>query len=172
MNASELQNIIVGGETSRVQFKEKLPHPDSFAAEMVAMANARGGMILLGVADSGEVTGLSFEELREYGSQVADIATNRVIPVVYILTEVVSPDNDKKVLVIEVEEGVNKPYKDNKLVIWLRQGPDKRKVSDNAEILRLFRNSDRFLPDELTINGTSIDDVDLAFFYSFFRARI
>jgi predicted HTH transcriptional regulator len=168
MNASELQEIILGGETSTVQFKEKLPHPDAFAAEMVAMANARGGVILLGVTDSGEVAGLSPEELREYGSQVANIATNRVIPVVYVLTEVVKVA-EQRVLVVAVDEGINKPYKDNKLVIWLRQGPDKRKLSDNAEILRLFRSSDQFRPDELTIDRTTTDDVNLSFFYRFFE---
>ena len=168
MNATELQDLILGGETSTVQFKEKLPHPDSFAAELVAMANARGGVILLGVTDTGEVAGLSVEELREYGSQIANIATNRVIPVVYVLTEVVKVD-EKRVLVAVVDEGINKPYKDNKLVIWLRQGPDKRRVSDNAEILRLFRSSDQFRPDELTVGGTSLDDVDLNFFHHFFE---
>ena len=85
------------------------------------MANARSGVILLGVADTGEVTGLSIEELRAYGSQIANIATNRVIPVVYVLTEVVKVD-EKRVLVAVVDEGINEPYKDNKLVIWLRPG--------------------------------------------------
>jgi predicted HTH transcriptional regulator len=168
MNANELQEIILGGETSTVQFKEKLPHPDAFAAELVAMANARGGVILLGVTDSGDIAGLSPEELREYGSQIANIATNRVIPVAYVLTEVVRAA-EKRVLVVVVDEGINKPYKDNKLVIWLRQGPDKRRVSDNAEILRLFRSSDQFRPDEHTVGGTSLDDVDLDFFYRFFE---
>lgn len=51
MNATELEDLILGGETSTVQFKEKLPHPDAFAAELIAMANARGGVILLGVAE-------------------------------------------------------------------------------------------------------------------------
>ena len=168
MTATELQEIIGAGETSTVQFKEKLPHPDAFAAEMVAMANARGGMILLGVADSGQITGLSTEDLREYGSQIANIATNRIIPVVYILTEV-GTVNGEKVLIVRVDEGINKPYKDNKLVIWIRQGPDKRKVSDNAEILRLFRNSGQFQSDELIIEGTSINDINLPFFYRFFE---
>ncbi len=167
MNSSELQQIIAAGETSTVQFKEKMPHPD-FAAELVAMANARGGVILLGVADRGEVTGLSPEELREYGSQVANIATNRVIPVVYVLTEVVKVD-EKRVLIVAVEEGVNKPYKDNKLVIWLRQGPDKRKVSDNAGILRLFRESDNLLVDEMLVFDTSVEDIDEPRFANYFK---
>lgn len=75
---------------------------------------------------------------------------------VYVLTEVVKVD-EKRVLVIAVDEGINKPYKDSKLVIWLRQGPD------NAGILRLFRSSDQFLLDELTVGSTSSDDIDLDF---------
>lgn len=169
MDATQLQSIIGSGESTTVQFKEKLTSPDAFAAEMVAMANARGGMILLGVTDAGEVSGLSSEELRAYGSQVANIATNRVIPVVYVFTEVVGLDDGKKVLIVEIEEGVNKPYKDNRLVIWVKQGPDKRKVSDNAEILRLFQSSGSLRPDELPVDHTSIDDIDLPFFYSFFE---
>lgn len=43
MNAIELQHIIQGGETSKVQFKERLENADSFAAEMIAMSNAKGG---------------------------------------------------------------------------------------------------------------------------------
>ena len=168
MNANELQEIILGGETSTVQSKEKLPHPDAFAAEMVAMANARGGVILLGVTDSGDIAGLSPEELREYGSQIANIATNRVIPVVCVLTEVVKVA-EKRVLVVAVDEGINKPYKDNKLVIWLRQGPDKRRVSDNAEILRLFRESDNLLVDEMLVFGTSVENIDQSKFVSYFK---
>ena len=35
MNAIELLDIINTGETSKVQFKEKMPHPGSIVAEMV-----------------------------------------------------------------------------------------------------------------------------------------
>ena len=169
MNATDLQDIIGSGESTTVQFKEKLTSPDAFAAEIAAMANTQGGMLLLGVTDTGEVRGLSSEELRAYGSQVADIATNRVIPVVYLSTEVVRMDDDKKILVVQVEEGVNKPYKDNRLVIWVKQGPDKRKVSDNAEIMRLFQRSKNLLADETLIADTSIEDIDKEQFVHYFQ---
>ena len=45
MNSKELQLIVKCGETSTVQFKERFSNQDSIAAEMVAMSNARGGMI-------------------------------------------------------------------------------------------------------------------------------
>mgnify|MGYP000075573865 CR=1 FL=1 len=63
MNSKELQLIIKCGETSTVQFKERFPNQDSIAAEMVAMSNARGGMILFGIKDkTGEIIGLSYQE--------------------------------------------------------------------------------------------------------------
>ncbi|WP_290664215.1 helix-turn-helix domain-containing protein, partial [Ignavibacterium sp.] len=139
MNAIELLDIISTGETSRVQFKEKITSPDSLAAEMVAMSNSLGGMILLGVRDkTGEIIGLSYEQSQNYSNQIGNIATDKVKPNIYVTTEVVSLDNggSKRILVIYIKEGINKPYKDNNLAIWVKQGADKRRVSDNAEILR------------------------------------
>lgn len=42
MNASELLDLIKTGETSKVQFKEVLPHIDSIAKEIVALSNSLG----------------------------------------------------------------------------------------------------------------------------------
>ena len=69
MNSKELQLIIKCGETSTVQFKECFPNQDSIAAEMVAMSNARGGMILFGIKDkTGEIIGLSYQEIQQLNS--------------------------------------------------------------------------------------------------------
>jgi len=37
LTEQELLQIINGGESSTVQFKERLPHPDSLAHEMIAL---------------------------------------------------------------------------------------------------------------------------------------
>ena len=49
MTQPELLEIVACGETSRVQFKETLDNNDSIAAEIIALANTKGGMILFGV---------------------------------------------------------------------------------------------------------------------------
>ena len=165
MDAFELLDIISTGETSKVQFKEKLPNPDDFAKEIVAMSNSLGGIILLGVEDKkGEIVGLSTGELHDYGIKVANIADDKVIPVVYITTEVVSIklDSVKKILLVHVNEGINKPYKVRKtLKVYVKQGDTKRQVSDNAEMLRLFQQSGNLFADEMTVENTSIKNVDL-----------
>ncbi|GAB1453625.1 hypothetical protein MASR2M47_36810 [Draconibacterium sp.] len=66
MNALELLDIISTGETSKVQFKEELPHRDSVAQEIVAMSNSLGGVILIGVKDvTGGITGLTSEQIED-----------------------------------------------------------------------------------------------------------
>lgn len=166
MNAIELLDIINTGETIKVQFKEGITSPGKFAAEIVAMANSIGGMILIGVRDkSGEIIGLSDELLHDYGTRIANIATGNVIPVVFVTTEIISVESagaKKKILIVNVSEGVNKPYKVAKtLKVYVKQGDTKRQVSDNAEMLRLFQQGGNLLADEMEIPNTSIKDVNI-----------
>ena len=172
MNAIELLDIINTGETSKVQFKEKLPHPDSIAAEMSAFSNTMGGMIFFGIKDkTGEVTGLSYEEIQKYSQDIGNYATNNIVPGIYIKTEVVSVDynGEKKILIVYVDEGINKPYKDLNRDVWVKQGSDKRRVTDNAEMLRLFQQGSHLLADEIEVYDTSIEDVNQELFRDYFK---
>lgn len=172
MEAIELLDIVNAGETSKVQFKEKMPHKDKMAAEMVAMSNSLGGIILLGIKDNtGEIIGLSYDELQQYNKIIGDVATNSVKPNIYVTTEVVFIDNgdSKKILVIQIGEGINKPYKDNNLAVWVKQGSDKRRVTDNSEMLRLFQQSGNLLADEMEVYNTSVDNIDMKLFSEFYQ---
>lgn len=172
MTVQELLDIVGSGETSKVQFKEKLPHQDSMAAEMIAMSNSLGGIILLGVEDkTGEIKGLVNSEIRDYNIRTGNIASNLINSPIYITTEIVSVANgeNRKVLIVHVVEGTNKPYKDNNGAIWTKQGSDKRRVTDNTEILRLFQKSGNLSADEMEVFDTSIDDVNQEKFLEYFR---
>lgn len=163
MTQSELTEIVACGETSRVQFKETLDNNDSIAAEMIALANTKGGMILFGIQDkTGEIKGLSYQEIQEIGSKVASIATELVKPQIFVTTDVVSlhrDENVRHVLVVMVDEGIAKPYKDRFGVIWVKQGGDKRRLTDNNQQLRLFQQSGLVYVDEMIVPDTSFADV-------------
>ena len=173
MNAIELLEIIGSGETSRVQFKKILDNQDGFAAEMIAMSNSKGGIILVGVQDkTGEIVGLDYPSLQDASNRIATIANELVKPLIYITTEVVIIDTkpyEKRVLIVYIEEGINKPYKDRNGTIWIKQGSDKRRVTDNNEIMRLFQQSGNLLADEMEVHGTSIDDINKDTFAEYFR---
>lgn len=171
MNALELADIISTGETSRVQFKAELPHRDSVAKEIVAMSNSIGGVVLIGVKDvTGEITGLTSAQIEEYDRVVSEVADN-LKPPVYIATEVIRIEHKGKlrnVLIVHIQEGINKPYKTAKGEIYLKQGSNKRLLTDNAEIMRLFQHSGNLLADEMEVHGTLIDDIDENIFSKYF----
>jgi ATP-dependent DNA helicase RecG len=171
MNAIELLDIISTGETSKVQFKETLPNRESMSREIVAMANSLGGMILLGVKDKvGTVTGLVYEQIEYADQKVAEFADN-LKPPIYLSTEVVKIQENsgpKNVLIIHINEGINKPYKTAQGEIYVKQGSNKRLLTDNAEIMRLFQLSGNLLADEMEVHGTSIEDIDERRFADYF----
>ena len=165
MNAIELIDIISVGETSKVQFKRELDNQDKVAAELIAFSNSKGGMLLFGVEDkTGKIVGLEYDAIRRTSSAVSNIANELVKPTVYITTEVVTVDvsdtEKKSILVVHVDEGVSKPYKDRNGAIWIKQGSDKRRVTDNNEQIRLFQQSGSLYVDEMIIPNTSKADVD------------
>jgi len=172
MNSQELLDIISTGETSKVQFKEALPNAESMSREMVAMANSEGGVILLGIKDkAGTVTGLTPQQIEHADRKLAEFADN-LKPPIYIITEVVKIKDDsgsKNVLMVHINDGINKPYKTAQGEIYVKQGSNKRLLTDNSEILRLFQSSRNLLADEMEVYETSIDDIDEKVFSDYFK---
>lgn len=164
MTEKELLEIAACGETSKVQFKELLDNQASVAAEMVAMSNSKGGQILFGIKDkTGEICGLEYSQIQEIGNKLASIATELVKPQIFINTETVSVNingETKRVLVVSIEEGIAKPYKDQQGIIWIKQGGDKRKLTDNNEQIRLFQQSGLIYVDEMIVPNTAFSDLD------------
>ncbi len=176
MNKTELIKLIDLGETSRVQFKEKISSPDKLTAEMVAFSNSKGGLIIIGVKDkTSKIVGLSPDEIRKISSLAGNIATNKIYSPIFIETEAISVnvlEKDLLVLIIEVKEGINKPHKDKNGVIWVKQGADKRKVTDNNEILRLFNQGGNLLPDEMPVKFSNYNEVNKDSFNKYFEKKI
>jgi predicted HTH transcriptional regulator len=172
MEEKELLEIVECGETSRVQFKEALPRAESMCREIVAMSNSIGGIILLGVKDkTADIVGLSQEQIEYADRKIAEFADS-LIPTVYVSTEVVkvmNADTPKRVLIVCVPEGINKPYKTAQGEIYVKQAANKRVVTDNSELLRLFQQSTQLLADEMEVYDTSIDDIDEQIFSEYFK---
>ena len=59
-----------------------------------------------------------------------------------------------------VKEGLNKPYHDNKGIVWVKNGADKRKVFDNAELAEMMTDSGSFAPDEAGVRDATVNDLD------------
>lgn len=150
-------------EARQVQFKERIASKDDkyeIGCEMVAFSNSHGGRLIIGINDkSGEINALSYQELQETTNLLTNIASDNVIPNVLIEVEN-TPVTGGAVVVATIPEGKNKPYHDNKGVIWVKNGADKRKVFDNAELAEMMSECGNFDPDEAAVPGASIEDLD------------
>ena len=160
MEPKELLDIIKRGESSKVQFKERLPHIDNLTHELIAFANTSGGYLLIGVDDkTGELKGLSFSEIQQSNSEISNVASQKVFPSIRVLTDTISV-GDQNILIVKIEEGVNKPYKDRNGIVYVKNGADKRKVTSNDELARLLREGGLLYAEEMPIKGSSTDDID------------
>lgn len=170
MEASELLEIISQGETSKVEFKGDIDSPDKLTAEMVAFANSLGGLLIIGVDDNGDVKGLSKDQLKKYQNLAMNLAaSNTKPPIGSIWTEVVKIE-DKNVLLIQIEKGITL-YRDKNHTVWVRSGPNKRKVIDNAEMSRLMQEKKLLYAEQQIIGNATLADVNIGLFKKFYKDR-
>ncbi|MDX2246534.1 MAG: putative DNA binding domain-containing protein [Bacteroidia bacterium] len=168
MDSVELKELIRRGETSTVQFKSNITNELSVAQEMVAFANSRGGLILIGVDDkTWNIMGLTDEDLRRLANLIVNSANEHVKSPLFVETETVIVD-DKKVMVVYIPEGVDKPHKDKDGIIFLKNGANKRKVTSNEEILRLLSKGKNLFPDELPVLQANQEDLNKEKFDEYF----
>ena len=171
MTEQELLQLRDLAEAGQVQFKERATDRYDIGCEMVAFSNSRGGRLIIGINDkSGEINSLSFRELQETTNLLTSIASENVIPNVLIDVENVSVSGGG-VVVATIPEGKNKPYHDNKGVIWVKNGADKRKVFDNSELAEMMSECGSYNPDEAVVPGATISDLDAATIKLFLMSR-
>lgn len=63
---TELLEIISNGENSGVEFKRADLRPQDLAKELVAFSNLEGGMVILGIEDDGQISGIVRNDIEEW----------------------------------------------------------------------------------------------------------
>ncbi len=160
MKAEEILRLRNQGEETKVQFKERISDKYDSGCELVAFSNTHGGLLVVGINDkSGEINPLSYQEAQETTSLLGNMASENVVPSILLDIETVAVDGGS-IVVATVKEGLNKPYHDNKGVVWVKNGADKRKVFDNAELAEMMSQCGNFAPDEASVSDIGIKDLD------------
>lgn len=108
MNASEIERLVLKGEGEHLEFKKKALHPEKIVREMVAFANSSGGVLLIGVEDSGRISGVPHPDEEQYVMEAALARYCR--PSLAYELEIIPFGNGKWVLKYRIPEGIEKPY--------------------------------------------------------------
>ncbi len=170
MDALAVLNLIAGGETSHVQFKLNVTNATSIAQEMVAFANSKGGVMLIGINDkTGEAEGLTFQDIQRINNLLTTAANDHVKSPIVIETETIAMASGKRIIAVRIPEGGNKPYKDKDGLIFVKNGSDKRKVTSNEELMRLLQTSGSFYAEEQILQHCTYADIDWDKFEQFYE---
>ncbi len=107
MTIMNLRKLIFEGEGVKLDFKKKITSCEKIARTMVSFTNNRGGLLLIGVADDGTITGVKNDDEERY--MITKAAHFFARPALDPIFEEVYVD-DKMVLVVEITQSTMKPH--------------------------------------------------------------
>jgi len=168
MNKIELLEIVKKGEDSYTEFKEEKVHPDKLAAEIVAFANMDGGNLIIGVSDDREILGVA--DMDEEMQRIDNICANNCEPTIYSTIEKVIID-DKKILIVKIPKGPQRPYRTNRGIHYIRTASGKR-IASPGELRLIHQASGAIYYDEVPVPNTSIENIDIGYFDEFLKKSL
>ena len=156
------------GEDSHWEFKEiefagvvpKRPRRDDLADELAAFANTDGGVVLCGVTDSGDVQGMSREQMDALERLLVEVCTDMIRPPIRPAILRKEIEEGLPLLLVEVPQGHTQH--DSPGGSYHRVGSSKRRMTSD-ERLRLAqqRGQARFLWfDKQPMPGTGFGSLD------------
>ena len=159
MTKEELLALIANGENSGVEFKGDQERPERLAKEIVALANFRGGKLVLGVEDDGTVSGIRRDDLEQW---VMDAVFGRKVhPMILPFYEEVQVDDERRVAVVTVMQGVAKPYvvrHNHREEIYVRVGSTSQHATREQQA-RLFALGGLLHAELLPVSGSGFSDL-------------
>lgn len=159
MLKTELLEIIANGANSGIEFKRDDLRTEQLAKEVVAMSNFQGGKLLLGVEDSGTISGIQRVNLEEW---VMNIMQDKIHPMMLPYYEEIKLDEGKSVAVISFPPGISKPYvvRDRgKEEIYIRVGSTSR-LATREQKMGLFELDGMLHTEMMPVPRTDISCLD------------
>ncbi|HEX4068770.1 MAG TPA: ATP-binding protein [Candidatus Babeliales bacterium] len=156
MNLKDLKKLVKGGESDIVEFKASTSQLNRGVETLCAFLNKKGGVLLLGIKDDGEIIG---EKITD--NTKIDIANqiNRIEPHPDIDTLFVPVSKGKEVVVLVAKPGANGPYVCNgRPYVRVQSTTKVMPQEEYKRILNLHILKTSW--EGLTTNDCSINDLD------------
>ncbi|MDQ3394725.1 MAG: ATP-binding protein [Bacteroidota bacterium] len=108
MTFQELKSLVIKGESEFLEFKRKIAHPEKIVKEVVAFANSKGGLLLIGVDDNGTLPGLKFADEEQF---VLEEALQKYCkPKINYSSETIYLSKKKSIICYTIFESQQKPH--------------------------------------------------------------
>ena len=160
---------IEAGEDERTEFGRLRSFSDKdWCKAACALANADGGVIVLGVEDDGTISGVPLDADAVQERLTNSLQNGLSRPLRARLGRAVTPEGVVHWIEVQRVRGPG-PYQYGGRV-YVRRGRASV-IPDPSELQELYNAFGVFLTEERTIDGTSISDIDVASFRSFMAKR-
>ncbi len=163
----EIRQRLVIGEDQRWEFKQikfkgdqpDRPKREDLADEIIAFANANGGVLLCGVSDDGQLQGMSPKQLIALSQVLSEICSDSVEPPIRIRIHHRILD-EKAYLLVEVPKGDSAHERFGRA--FIRVGGSKRQLSGDEKLrLAQSRTKERYLWfDQQIVPETGFNSLD------------
>ena len=148
-------DLIKEGESETVEFKPSLSQTDKIMGSISAFSNTKGGTVVIGVTDKGEVYGVDIG--KRTIENLANGIKQNIDPMVYPSIRVEKID-DKMVVLIEIEESKQKPVLASGRA-YKRVGKSNHKLG-YEEIRNLALETSKVYWDERVCEDASLEDIE------------
>jgi predicted HTH transcriptional regulator len=102
--------------------------------------------------------------------RIDNICANNCEPTIYSAIEKIII-NDKKILIVKIPKGPQRPYRTNKGIHYIRTASGKR-IASPGELRLIHQASGAIYYDEVPIPNTSIDDIDMGYLEEFLKKSL
>jgi len=168
MTLQDLLKIIAQGENSKVEFKECTDTiPGSIYETIVSFSNTEGGVILLGVNDEGQVTGINPIVQAKLQKDIISAlnSTDCVNPLIYV-QPILIPHPDGLVIVIQIPP--SSQVHNHKKRIYYREFESDLDITDNYQrVSDLYLKKRTDFSESQVIPVLTMDDLDPTLFLKF-----
>ena len=163
MNLEELQDIVVRGESERVEFKKSTGQRTSAVKTVCAMLNGLGGFVIFGVTDKGIIAGqqVSSKTLEDISAEL-----RKIEPPAFPDIETVNIDDDKMVIILRVsgEKGLytfdGRPYiRSGATTTIMPREEYNRRLMEQLHATQRWENQP--VPDGVTIADLDAEEIQI-----------
>ncbi|MDR0285066.1 MAG: ATP-binding protein [Propionibacteriaceae bacterium] len=154
---------VISPESKILEYKRDLSSPDRVLQAVVAFANSAGGEVVIGVADDGEVVGVTdpLAEQERLANLISDSVRPQLVPTIELV-----PMADRTVLVAKVWLGQQRPYYLARVGphrgTYIRIGASNRRASAGM-VAELRRDARGESFDEMVAGRAKLSDLDTAY---------
>lgn len=166
ISRTELLRIIRGGEDTYLELKVRFSNTEKLIAEIIALANTDGGLIVFGVNDQLRIEGVEDPESVEEG--LRELCAEQIQPPVLPWINKVAFDNGRRVVVLEVSTA-NRPHRTLDDRFFVREGAIKRETT-REELSRLFGETHLTRFEQVPVLAATVErEIDESLLWSYLR---